>query len=110
MSCCVFTLSVAACLFLKESDCTSACPWLAHLNCQSVEFSELFTFSYFSALNISIQTASHTLSVQYLLLHDQLPRSATVFVPLAISVLPVSETAASSTFSRQRKLKSFLPA
>lgn len=50
------------------------------------------------------------LTCTVLLPHDQLPRSVTVFVPLAIAVPSVSETAANSTFPRERKLKSFLPA
>lgn len=43
-----FTPPVGACLFLKVSDFTPACPGPAHVNDQTVEFNELSSSYFFS--------------------------------------------------------------
>lgn len=44
----VFTLPVAACLFLKVSDFTPTCPGPVQINDQTVEFNELSSSYFFS--------------------------------------------------------------
>lgn len=104
MLCCVITPSVAAYLFLKVSDFTSD----ALSQHMSIKVLNLMNIVRFSALNSNIQTLSYTSSVQCL--HYLLPRNRTVFVPLGISFISVSEAVEGGTFSKLRNVKSCLPA
>lgn len=91
-SCCVLTPSITACLFLKASDFTATCLWLAHVNYQTTDLMNYCIFIFFGIKCKHPKYEPHS-NVQDTLLHHLLSGNVTVIAVFSISVLPVSETA-----------------